>query len=165
MTRQPQTIYIIRHAQGTNNLEPQEEHIGTRDPGLTDEGISNSKARREELPDQQSIELICASPLRRTIQTAESMLQPCLQRGLRITALPDLQESWDGPSDTGSELKSVKAEFGHELVDWQFVKDGWEVKEGEHAQNPTSLKGRALRLREWLKNRDERNIVVVGHGM
>lgn len=57
----------------------------------------------------------------------------------------------------------MKAEFP-EGVDFSNVKPGWWVHEGEYAFEPEALITRAARLRRWIKNRPEKEIVLVSHG-
>lgn len=45
-----------------------------------------------------------------------------------------------------------------------YVKHGWWVHEGEFAFEPKALLARAAKLRRWIKNRPEREIVLVAHG-
>ena len=42
--------------------------------------------------------------------------------------------------------------------------DGWDSKEGEWSPDETSLALRAGRMRKWLKDREEDEIIVVTHG-
>lgn len=42
--------------------------------------------------------------------------------------------------------------------------DGWDNKEGEWSPDESSLALRARRMRKWLKERDEDEIIVVTHG-
>ena len=42
--------------------------------------------------------------------------------------------------------------------------EGWESKKGEYATDEASLAARATRMRQWLKERKENEIIVVTHG-
>ena len=44
------------------------------------------------------------------------------------------------------------------------VQHGWYVHEGEYAFEPKALLGRAAKLRRWIKNRPEKEVVLVAHG-
>lgn len=90
-------------------------------------------------------------------------MEPCVARGLRIVALPYAEEASDAPCDTGSEVELLKVLFP-EHVDFDNVKHGWWVHEGEFAFDTKALISRAAKLRRWLKNRPERAIVLVAHG-
>lgn len=45
-----------------------------------------------------------------------------------------------------------------------MVVDGWDSKEGEWSPDESSLAMRACKMREWLKEREEEEIIVVTHG-
>lgn len=42
--------------------------------------------------------------------------------------------------------------------------EGWDSKRGEYAADEASLAARAERMRQWLKEREENEIIVVTHG-
>src|SRR6201996_8157886 len=90
-------------------------------------------------------------------------MQPCLDRGLNIIALPIAEEASAAPCDTGSELGLLQVEFPKQ-VDFSEVKPGWWVHEGEFAFEPKALIARAAKLRRWINNRPETEIVLVSHG-
>ena len=73
------------------------------------------------------------------------------------------EEASDAPCDTGSELEVLQAEFPAN-VDFDNVKHGWWVHEGEFAFEPKALISRAAKLRRWIKARPEKEIVLVAHG-
>ena len=51
-----------------------------------------------------------------------------------------------------------------EQVDFDYVKYGWFVHEGDKAIDPKALIARAARLRRWIKERPEKEVVLVSHG-
>ena len=111
----------------------------------------------------QQIDLLLASPLRRALRTCSIAFQPGIDRGLKIVALPMAEEASDAPCDTGSELEVLQAEFP-EKIDFDHVKHGWWVHEGEFAFEPKALISRAANLRRWIKARPEKEVVLVSHG-
>jgi broad specificity phosphatase PhoE len=113
------------------------------------------------MPNQ--VELLLASPLRRALQTCELSFAPVVKRGLKIVALPIAEEASDAPCDTGSEVDVLKAEFP-DIVDFDHVKHGWYVHEGEYAVDPKSLNARAAKLRRFIRDRPEKEVVLVSHG-
>lgn len=161
-TTMPPRIHLLRHAQGQHQLEPTSQNSLLHDPPLTPHGRLQSKSFASTFPlETYPIDLICASPLRRTIQTA----QICFPSSPRpIILLPDAQEASDLPSDTGSEWGVLEGEFG-DAVDGGLVGEGWNSKKGEYASDVASLEARARRLRGWLRGREEREVAVVGHGL
>ena len=107
------------------------------------------------------VELLLASPLRRALQTCQLTFAPAIaSKNLRIIALPYAEEASDAPCDTGSEPELLKTEFT-EHVDFDNVKHGWWVHEGEYAFEPTALIARAAKLRRWIKARPEKEVVLV----
>jgi broad specificity phosphatase PhoE len=109
------------------------------------------------------IELLVASPLRRALQTCALTFEPCLKRGLTIIALPMAEEASNAPCDTGSEVDLLKVDFPTQ-IDFDNVKHGWWVHEGQYAFEPKALIARAAKLRRWIKNRPEKEVALVAHG-
>jgi len=100
--------------------------------------------------------LLVSSPLRRTLQTALIGLErPPLPH-------PGFQENSAKPCDTGSPRQALEKEFPG--LNFSLVVDGWDSKEGEWGPDETSLALRAARMRTWLREREEEEIVVVTHG-
>ncbi|KAK5137184.1 hypothetical protein LTR08_000689 [Meristemomyces frigidus] len=73
------------------------------------------------------------------------------------------EEASEDPCDTGSEVEVLKQEYP-EKVDFDHVKHGWELHEGEYAVDPKSLNARAVKLRQFIKDRPEKEVVLVSHG-
>jgi broad specificity phosphatase PhoE len=88
------------------------------------------------------VDIVFASPLRRTIQTASLSFGPTLAReDVPFVLLPSLQEVSDmgsdtGLGDTGDELKQLlpelfvndKVDFDLEKIDASAVTKGWNAK-------------------------------------
>jgi broad specificity phosphatase PhoE len=105
------------------------------DPRLTEEGIKECQTLEARFPYQSTIDLIVASPLRRTIQTALYSFQPAIKRGVGVVALAELQETSDVACDTGSDVKDLKREFSEyqsvsvtSVVDFSLVPENWNRK-------------------------------------
>lgn len=96
---------------------------------LTDLGHEQCQKLRETFPRHANIDLVTASPLRRTLYTALESFEPVFQAkpDLKVIALPDIQETSDVACDTGSDPSVLKAEF-KERVDLDLVQDGWNNK-------------------------------------
>jgi broad specificity phosphatase PhoE len=170
----PTRIHLIRHGQGQHQLPPTSKNQYLPDPILTEEGIAACKAFRKNYPASiLNPDLICASPLRRTIQTAKYCFSDRFESSTdknkeQILLLPYAQEATDLPSDTGSEQAVLEGEFG-DLVNFEILvgeegEKGWRSSQGIYAPSKEALRARAKGLREWLAGRSERDIVVVGHG-
>lgn len=183
----PTRIHLIRHGQGEHQLPPTEKNQYLPDPVLTAEGTALCKNFRKNHPlSALNPDLICASPLRRTIQTARYCFGERFDSDTgdendqkdgngngskkeKILLLPSAQEATDLPSDTGSDRKVLESEFGS-LVDCSLLigeedeDEGWRSNRGFYSPEHDALRARAKSLRAWLAGREEGEVVVVGHG-
>lgn len=165
------TIHCIRHAQGYHNLTTANHII--RDPDLTPLGVEQCATLSKEFPDMDKIDLIVASPIRRTLYTALLTFSTIIKsRHVPVIALPELQETSDLPCDTGSDPAKLLDEFENGdwkgVVDFGLVKDGWNIKENRDgvlaAPNASAIISRARAARRWLRSQTAKNIAVVTHG-
>lgn len=83
---------------------------------------------------------------------------------MKAIALPELQEVGDWPCDTGSDLAILREELEGLPVDLSRVPDDWNSNKGEWGPADDVVQKRAAKVRQWLKARSEKNIVVVTHG-
>lgn len=135
------------------------------DPKLTAFGEQQCHNLHKDFPYHDKIDLVVASPLKRTIYTALlGFAEPIQNQGLKVIALPELQETSDLPCDTGSSPTEIAREFEGKPVDLTLVKDGWDSKKGRWAAESRAIEKRARDARKWLMARPEKNIVVVTHG-
>ncbi|MCJ1392122.1 hypothetical protein MMC18_004989 [Xylographa bjoerkii] len=157
-------IHFVRHAQGFHNLSYKKHSI--RDPLLTPKGRTQCRHVSGTFPaaQQLSIKLLAASPLRRTIYTALYSFPDVVQRGLKIVALPEAQETGSLPCDIGSDPEILEKEFETLPVDLNLVHEGWNSKTGRWAADPNAIRERALFVRRWLRDREEDVICLVSHG-
>lgn len=167
LANMPPTIHLIRHAQGFHDTEPQALNKLIHDPELTPHGEQQCRAFRDAYPAHKMLQLVCASPLRRTLQTARLCLEPALGQSApsKILALPDAQEVTDSPSDCGHPNEWLSERVG----DWVDLTECerspyWFRKLGRYAYEREALLARAKRLRRWLRDRPEEHIAVVSHG-
>lgn len=169
-------LHIMRHGQGYHSIATNGHDI--RDPHLTGLGQAQCRERQaafdrheqvgtqslsRRITDDLQVELLLASPLRRALQTCLISMAPCVDRGLTIIALPMAEEASAAASDTGSPIEYLKAEFTSK-VDFDHVQQGWFVHEGEYATDPVALRLRAAKLRRWIRDRPEKEVVLVAHG-
>ncbi|KAF1834398.1 hypothetical protein BDW02DRAFT_333660 [Decorospora gaudefroyi] len=160
----PRAIHFIRHAEGYHNSEHNE---GIPDPDLTPKGKEQCKQLSQSFPYFDRIDLVCASPIRRTIQTALIGMEPFLQSGKRqILALPLAQEATSEPANTPSDMKRLENEFGHVVDFYRCLTKytDFNTNQGKWAPDNDSLAARALELRCFLRDREEDEVVVVSHG-
>ena len=134
------------------------------DPDLTPLGEEQCRQLAANFPYHSSIELLVASPLRRTIYTALLTFDQEIKHGMRVIALPIAQETSAVPSDTGSDVDVLRKEMADKPVDLSLVHEGWNSKTGKWAAEAEALERRARETRRWLKARPEKEIVLVTHG-
>lgn len=159
------TIHLVRHAEGYHQLPRDHPDIQIRDALLTDTGIQQSKDFCEKFPYHDQTDLLCASPMTRAIQTARYAFAPESQRGMVILAIPEAQEAQDDPSSTGSPASQLRTKFSADIVDFHLLTEDWYRKEGANAYEDHALRERARKLRLILRERPEKNIVLVTHGL
>ena len=158
------TLHCVRHAQGYHNLSVANHNM--HDPLLTSYGEEQCRALQKNFPDMRSVDLVVASPLKRTINTALIAFEPVLmEKGLKVIALPELQETSDLPCDTGSSLEEITRDYEGKPVDLSLVKPGWDSKRMKWAPTATAIEKRARDARMWLMQRPEKEIVLVSHGL
>lgn len=158
-------VHLVRHGQGYHQMDPLENNRQIHDPYLTEIGIEKCCKFNDFFPEYVHLDLVCASPMRRTIQTAAYCFAnriPKTSQG-NILLQPLAQENTSEPCDVGSNLGTLKDEFGS-MIDLSHVPEDWYVKKGTNASTPDALRERARLLRHWLRDRQERDIVIVGHG-
>lgn len=83
---------------------------------------------------------------------------------MKVIALAELQEVGDWPCDTGSDIAILREELEGKPVDLSRIPDDWNKNKGEWGPADDVVKKRAAKVRQWLKARSEKNIVVVTHG-
>ncbi|KAL7792646.1 histidine phosphatase superfamily [Trichoderma ceciliae] len=160
------TIHLVRHAQGYHNLSAENEKLP--DPDLTPLGNQQCANLRAVFPHHAKLRGLVASGMRRTLYT-------CIQSFgtdelYPMIALDTLQEVSDAPSDTGSSVEKLAAEFG-DKVDLSRIRKGWNFK-GEGSFFEPVLGTLAIRAREARATLreiaaglgDDAHIAVVSHG-
>ncbi|EME48841.1 hypothetical protein DOTSEDRAFT_67786 [Dothistroma septosporum NZE10] len=159
----PPTVHCVRHAQGFHNLSAANHNM--HDPLLTDLGHEQCKTLGHDFPYLSNVDLIVASPIKRTIYTALEAFEGIIRKkDVKVVALPEVQETSDLPCDTGSDRAELEKEFEGRPVDLALVKDDWNNKRGRWAPTATAIQSRAGEARLWLMNRPEKEIIVVTHG-
>jgi broad specificity phosphatase PhoE len=167
------TIHCVRHAQGYHNLNEANHQIA--DPDLTPVGEEQCSTLNKNFPYHSRVTHLVASPLRRTLYTCLLSFPSEVKAGLKVVALPELQETSDLPCDTGSEPRALAAEFNSGefsgTVDLSLVKEGWNSKQGRWSPATSAIEARAKEARIRLRNlaaeqsvNGDVDIVVVTHG-
>ncbi|KAK3078591.1 hypothetical protein LTS18_007126, partial [Coniosporium uncinatum] len=115
-SEQKKTIHLIRHGEGFHNTSGD---YTIHDPLLTDKGKQQCEQTRKNFNRHDDLQLVCSSPLRRTIQTTLITMRPFVQDSNgkpknKILLLPRAQEASDMPTNTGSSEEEIKKQFGAE---------------------------------------------------
>ncbi|KAL6712180.1 hypothetical protein ACN47E_000057 [Coniothyrium glycines] len=170
----PPKIHLIRHAQGEHNAT---RDYSIRDAILTDKGKQQCRNLKSDFP-HHVVDVVFASPLRRTIQTAALSLGPALAREeVPFVLLPSLQEVSNIGCDVGianskEDIERLlpelfageNLEFSLSKIDASAVQESWNSKEGYWAYEKRAISKRAADLRNYLFQRREAQIVLVTHG-
>lgn len=169
-------LYAIRHAQSTYNkwsakriytpwLWPVSDPL-IYDAPLSEKGLLQaSKLQSSIAPLSSRIELIICSPLTRAIHTMQ-ILFPNPQCPVIITPLA--RERGDKCCDIGTPLSQLQEKYPQYQY-CHFENDFWwnceQSKPFEFLkESKSSLKLRQKQLIEFLKNREEKVVVLVSHG-
>ncbi|KAJ5710432.1 phosphoglycerate mutase family protein-like protein [Penicillium malachiteum] len=169
----PPILYVIHHAQGEQNVNDS-HHI--RDALLTNTGKAQCEELQQKFPFLTEVELIIASPLRRTVQTAAYIFASELEkRQIPVVLVPKAQDISSLACDIGHDAEVVKSEAPNLIMgvvpswnpvnlDTSLVDESWNSKEGIYASTLVSVQQRAAQLLSWIYNRPEKHIVLVTHG-
>ncbi|KAG8725186.1 hypothetical protein FRC09_006422 [Ceratobasidium sp. 395] len=143
------------------------------DANLTSLGRQQCVDFAEFDPSFQNIpEVILTSAFRRTLSTTLLALPQAYTRLVsqgKVILMPQLQETHDFPCDTGSDRAVLEAteEFkglAAQGIDWSPLTDDWNKNEGFYAPTLEALMNRAKWVRNYVRSRPEKNILLVGHG-
>jgi broad specificity phosphatase PhoE len=170
----PPTVITVRHAQGHHNVKNQWRLY---DAVLTPLGHQECAELSKKFPHHDKVDLLVASPLRRTIQTAVESFGPVLTRKeVPFLLQPKAQEVSTRNCNVGFNKERLKHEvralfegqdIGQELetrIDYDLVVEGWNSKEGYWGADEPEVKQRAADLRAWRFDRPEQTILLVTHG-
>ncbi|KAF1994196.1 phosphoglycerate mutase-like protein [Amniculicola lignicola CBS 123094] len=158
------TIILCRHAQAEHNVDLD---YSIPDAPLTRLGKMQSATLPAQIADlQKEVDLICSSPLKRTLQTTRIGWKPVLDRlGIKnCITVPQAQECNGFPCDTGSSREELEALDEFKDFDFASLTDDWTSKKGFYAPDPESIRNRTRWVRHFLRDRPENNIVLVAHG-
>ncbi|KAL3423856.1 phosphoglycerate mutase [Phlyctema vagabunda] len=157
------TVILIRHAQAQHNVA---KDYSIHDPPLTDLGFGFqcdelAEHLQNKLPLAREIELIVASPMHRTLQTAQQSLGWLMQQGVPVALRPEWQENSAKPCDTGSPIADMQKAWPQ--FDWSAVDPVYPAKTGLYEFSRDGLMQRGIEAKRWLKQRPEKVVAVVSH--
>jgi broad specificity phosphatase PhoE len=170
----PPKIHLVRHAQGEHN---ETRDYSIRDAVLTAKGKEQCRTLSSNFKHHQDIDVVFASPLRRTIQTAALSFGPTLSRKeVPFVLLPALQEVSTlgcdvGIADTAEDIQRMLPELFNEgdlnfdinKIDASAVTAGWNSKQDYWAYEKRAISRRAADLRNWLFQRAEAQVFLVSN--
>lgn len=168
MNKDKKNIYLIRHGEAQHNINYHKYGSKTFydikycDTVLTDLGHKQSKELNNTWDKIDEIELVIVSPLYRTLQTATNIF---INKDIPIISLVDLTEhpNTAHTCNKRSSLSKLAKKFSN--IDFTDIKDeedyNWIHKEKE--ETIESLDDRINKIKEYIKNRKENNICIVGH--
>ncbi|KAI0478505.1 histidine phosphatase superfamily [Xylariaceae sp. FL0804] len=160
-------LFLTRHAQAEHNVDLD---YSIPDAPLTPLGKRQASSLARQIPElQAAAELVVTSPLRRTLQTTSLGWAPAVARlggprGGAVVCLPAAQECNALPCDTGSARAELERDPEFARFDLGPLTDDWTSKQGFYAADPEALRARARAVRQFLRGRPERDIVLVAHG-
>lgn len=176
-------MYLMRHGQAEHNVDQdltskpscRRTHVYFMklirylelDDAMTPLGRRQVQAFPSRTSDlQNNIDLIVTSPLKRAIYTTLLGWKPAIDRlGLaNLVILPEAQECSDFPCDTGSDKQVLEQEPDFRGLNLSRLMPDWTSKKGFWAPDDASLANRARFLRHFLRDRPEKDIVLVCHG-
>eukprot|EP00527_Entomoneis_sp_CCMP2396_P009215 CAMPEP_0198138106 /NCGR_PEP_ID=MMETSP1443-20131203/1529_1 /TAXON_ID=186043 /ORGANISM="Entomoneis sp., Strain CCMP2396" /LENGTH=296 /DNA_ID=CAMNT_0043799749 /DNA_START=125 /DNA_END=1015 /DNA_ORIENTATION=- len=183
------TIYHVRHAEGTHNVNNEYRDIANLDARLTKKGEDQCRAlaRRIQTGDddvlkqlKESVELVITSPVTRCMQTALLALEPVFieRPDVPVLAHEGIRETVNYNCDRRRTIQELQKDFAPQ-VDFSAVKDDndalWDHYESwlgsdeafttyrESAQiYKVAERGRAFLL-DFLARRPEEHIVLCSH--
>ncbi|KAE8539238.1 hypothetical protein D1P53_004336 [Cryptococcus gattii VGV] len=161
-------IHLTRHAQAEHNVA---DDYTIADALLTALGREQSRQLNEATKNgvQRTAELLVTSPLRRPLETmllGYPELKVRLEKaGKSVILLDILQEVGPYPCDTPTHpISALKASNNgiFSTLDFSTLSPDYASKEGIFG--PANGETRAKLVRKWLRERPEKEIVVVAHG-
>lgn len=167
-------ITLIRHAEGFHNRYRDYQTI--IDPKLTDLGKHQCLAVRNQFSQHDKVSHILVSPLFRTIETGYHCFKPAIDRGVKITAMPQVTANAADGCNHGHAPEEIiawaKETFGNDVLDeesFRWLVPYWYQKsEGLYEDNEAKLRMRASVARQIIQRAassagDDAHIVVVSH--
>ena len=149
----PTTTLLLRHGQTAHTVEKKFSGSGGHDPELSAEGGLQVRAAAERLAGDGAVDVVLASPLRRTLQTAQAVgnllgLEVRLEDGFRECAFGE----WEGLT-----FDQVRAGWPDELAGWL----GNPAVAPPGGESFVDVRKRVLRARDQVLARYPRGSVLV----
>ncbi|MDQ3015091.1 MAG: histidine phosphatase family protein [bacterium] len=150
-------FYFVRHGESLLNAESIRQGS---EGSLSEKGKEQAEGTAARLADRP-FEVILASPYTRTKETA-NIINHILQKSLEIEYSPLLQERRNPSEIIGKSMKDPEVARIIDLIDKSYHSDDYRFSDEENFQD---LKARAKAALDYLQIREEKNILVVSHGI
>lgn len=150
------TVYFVRHGESESNAGDS-SYKGKNGSSLTDKGRSQAEevaGRCEKLP----IDVIFASTMNRAQETAQIIAKRLNKDFETFPFLVERRRASGQIGKPNDDPETIKIE---REIEANFATPGWRHSDEE---NFDDLKGRALKILEFLESRPEQNILVIAHG-
>lgn len=174
-------IILTRHAQAEHNVGldyssmysiVEKTHcyfniLIVPDAPLTPLGKKQAASLAPQIPKlQKEADLIVSSPLKRTLQTTKLGWGPAVERlGIKnVICIPQAQECNEFPCDTGSPKETLEKDPEFADFDLSRLTPDWTSKRGFWSMDHDAIANRAKWVRQFMRDRPEKNIVLVAHG-
>tara|TARA_B100000902_G_scaffold114997_1_gene115943 strand:+ start:3244 stop:3840 length:597 start_codon:yes stop_codon:yes gene_type:complete len=161
------TLYLIRHGTALHNINydtmGESAFTTTRDTPLVETGISDAKLLNSTWKNKDKIELILVSPLSRTLETANIIFD---NNPAPIIALDCLKEHPQSHHICNKMTDKDCLIAKYPRIDFSNISQedlDWSDKKLSSHMESVQIEKRVNALKEWLRNRDEKTIAIVGH--
>ncbi len=149
-------LYIVRHGESENNAKRIFQD-GT--PHLSEKGIKQAQALAKRVTKLPDIDLIVCSPFTRTRETLAEIQKIKEYK----TVFTDLAIEIERPSELiGKSVDSDESQAVFDQIDENKDNPDWHYSDEE---NFTDLKLRTIKLLKFLESFDDKNILLVAHGV
>lgn len=156
-------VYWVRHGESLSNVSKLGYEIV--DPGLTPMGYTQCKELKKYLEFNKiikDIDLIVVSPLERTLETCDKIINH--NYSIPIISLDEIREHIDYPCHKRKSISKKKSQY--KFVNFNQITNDDDFMYLKFAGNEpkTNVNARCKWFVRWLKNRKEKNILVITHG-
>jgi broad specificity phosphatase PhoE len=156
-------IYWVRHAEAQSNIS--EINYKIIDPGLTSLGYIQCEILKKYLESNKIIgyiDLVVVSPLERTLETCNRIIDH--NNSIPIISLDEIRERIDHPCHKRDLISKKKSQY--KFINYNQIKNDYDFLYDKFNGNEpeSNVKLRCKWFIDWLKNRKEKNILVITHG-
>lgn len=157
-------IYWIRHAEALSNISKTNYEIV--DPGLTPLGYTQCEDLKKYLQSNKIIDLIdliVVSPLERTLETCNKIINQ-YHNSIPIISMDEIREHINHPCHKRKSISKKKLQY--KFVNFNQIVDDSDLMYNKFNGNEpkSNVISRCEWFIKWLKNRREKNILVITHG-